>query len=104
MLFLDIAKVFDTISHYTLFRVAVATGLPPPLVSYLRHLYEQSTVQLAGTTTTYGRGIRQEKSPQLQEKLHLLSEALTQARMALNGSHHHQGWKEKVCGSVTNHL
>ncbi|KAG8136277.1 hypothetical protein E2320_009251 [Naja naja] len=130
MLFLDIAKAFDTVSHHTLFCVAVAAGLPPPLVSYLRHLYERSTVQLEGTTTTCGWGVWQddplslllfimviediitaslpsvgydldghqissiaytddlvlfvEKSPQLQEKLHLLSEALTQARMALN--------------------
>ncbi|KAG8135668.1 hypothetical protein E2320_008666 [Naja naja] len=129
MLFLDIAKTFDTVSHHTLFRVTVAAGLPPPLVSYLWHLYEQSMVQLAGTTTTCGRGVRQgnplslplfimviediitaslpnvgydldghrtisiayandlvlfaEKSPRLQE-IHLLSEALTQAGMALN--------------------
>ncbi|KAG8145363.1 hypothetical protein E2320_011914 [Naja naja] len=130
MLFLDTAKAFDTVSHHTLFHVAVAAGLPPPLMSYLWHLYKWSTVQLAGTTTTCGQGVRQgdplspllfimvvkdivtaslpsagydldghrissiayvddlvlfaEKSPQLQEKLHLLSEALTQAGMALN--------------------
>ncbi|ETE61099.1 hypothetical protein L345_13152, partial [Ophiophagus hannah] len=57
MLFLDIAKVFDTVSHHTLFRVALAAGLPPPLVLEVLRL---------------------------QEKLHLLSKALTQARMALN--------------------
>lgn len=130
MLFLDITKAFDTVSHHTLFRVAEAAGLPLPLVVYLCHLYERSTVQLAGATTSCGRGVRQgdplspllfimviedivaaslpsvgydfdghrinsiayaddlvllaEKSPRLQEKLHLLSEALSSAGMKLN--------------------
>ncbi|KAL7975812.1 hypothetical protein Chor_008348 [Crotalus horridus] len=130
MLFLDVAKAFDTVSHQTLFRVAVEMGLPPPLVNYLKHLYSQSTVRLADKATKCGRGVRQgdplspllfimvmddivrktlpevgfdldgqrvdslayaddlvllaEKSPRLQDKLHLLSEALRKAGMSLN--------------------
>lgn len=59
MLFLDVAKAFDTVSHGTLFRVATAMGLPPPLVNYLRHLYSRSTVRLADKVTKCGRGVRQ---------------------------------------------
>lgn len=59
MLFLDVAKAFDTVSHQTLFRVASAMGLPPPLVNYLRHLYSRSTVRLTNKVTTCGRGVRQ---------------------------------------------
>lgn len=59
MLFLDVAKAFDTVSHQTLFRVASAMGLPPPLVNYLRHLYSRSTVKVADKVTKCGRGVRQ---------------------------------------------
>lgn len=54
MLFLDVAKAFDTVSNKSLFRVAYKAGLP-----HLRHLYKHSTVQLAGTTTQCGRNVRQ---------------------------------------------
>ncbi|KAG8130325.1 hypothetical protein E2320_017105 [Naja naja] len=111
-------------------RLQTINCLSPPIVFYLRHLYERSTIKLAGTTTTCGWGIQQgdplspllfiivvedtvtaslpsvgydlddhrissiayadnlvlfaEKSPRFQEKLHLLSEALTRVNMALN--------------------
>lgn len=59
MLFLDVAKAFDTISHETLFKVATSCGLPPPLTNYLTYLYQHSYVHLDSGSVKCGRGVRQ---------------------------------------------
>lgn len=59
MLFLDVAKAFDMVSHQSLYWVASAAGFPPPLLSYLDHLYKNSTVQLADSVIRCRRGVRQ---------------------------------------------
>lgn len=58
LLFLDVAKAFDTISHDILIKVAGAARLPPPLICYLKHLYQHSFVQLDSGMVKCGRGVR----------------------------------------------
>lgn len=36
-----------------------ASGVPPPLINYLEHLYKNSTIHLSGTPTRCGTGVRQ---------------------------------------------
>ncbi|VDP32110.1 unnamed protein product [Echinostoma caproni] len=57
--FVDVSKAFDTVSTNTILRAAQRQGLPPPFVSYLKRLYEGSSVQLLTTTIRCGRGVRQ---------------------------------------------
>ncbi len=59
MLFLDIAKAFDTVSHDTILEAARSAGAPEPLVNYLANLYEEAEVNLGTRMTKCGRGVRQ---------------------------------------------
>ncbi len=59
MLFLDIAKAFDTVAHDTILEAARGAGAPDPLINYLANLYEETEVNLGTRTTKCGRGVRQ---------------------------------------------
>ncbi len=59
MLFLDIAKAFDTVSHNTILEAARSAGTPEPLLNYLANLYEEAEVNLGTRMTKCGRGVRQ---------------------------------------------
>ncbi|KAA0201068.1 Retrovirus Pol polyprotein from type-2 retrotransposable element R2DM [Fasciolopsis buskii] len=57
--FVDVSKAFDTVSHDSILRAAQRQGFPPPLLNYLRRLYDGSTVQLCGEEVRCRRGVRQ---------------------------------------------
>lgn len=57
--FLDLAKAFHTIAHDAILEAAGAGGIPRPFLSYLKHLYANSTVFLSGITSRCGRRVRQ---------------------------------------------
>lgn len=59
MLFLDIAKAFDTVAHDTILEAARGAGAPDPLINYLANLYEETEVNIGTRTTKCGRGVRQ---------------------------------------------
>lgn len=46
LVFLDVKKAFDSISHNSLILSAERMGVPPPLVTYIRELYSTATTQL----------------------------------------------------------
>lgn len=57
MQFLDLAK--GLLSYGAIFEAARASGVPPPLTNYLKHLYKNLTVHMNGIITRCGRGVRQ---------------------------------------------
>lgn len=62
--FIDVAKAFDSVSHYTLARCLRRLGVPEPLVEYVRHMYDNTSTVLKvnGRKTApivCGRGVRQ---------------------------------------------
>ncbi len=59
MLFLDIAKDFDTVAHNTILEAAKSAGAPDPLINYLANLYEETEMSLGTMMTKCGRGVRQ---------------------------------------------
>lgn len=59
ILFLDVAKAFDMVSHQSLFRVASVVGLHPPLLSYLGNFYQSSIIQLPDTFIQCRKGVWQ---------------------------------------------
>ncbi len=54
MLFLDIAKAFDTVAHNTILEAAKAAGAPDPLINYIANLYEETEVNLGTRMTKCG--------------------------------------------------
>lgn len=42
VVFVDVKKAFDSVSHYSLLNAATRLGVPPPLLSYLHELYKDS--------------------------------------------------------------
>ncbi len=59
MLFLDIAKAFDTVAHNTILEAAKLAGEMDPLINYVANLYEETEVNLGTKMTKCGRGVRQ---------------------------------------------
>ncbi len=57
--FLDISKVFDSVSHNAILAAGRKAGTPPPLLSYLSHLYENATLHLGTSYTKCKKGVRQ---------------------------------------------
>ena len=62
--FLDVAKAFDSVSHYTLARCLRRLGVPEPLVEYVRGTLANSSTVLKvqgrkSTPIVCGRGVRQ---------------------------------------------
>lgn len=61
---LDVAKAYDSVSHAAITSVLRSCGVPPGLVSYVHHLYANSTTVLQVRSETsmdfsLGRGVRQ---------------------------------------------
>ena len=46
LLFLDVSKAFDSVSHASLFLVAKRIGVPGPFIEYLRCLYSEASTRL----------------------------------------------------------
>ena len=46
IVFLDIAKAFDSVSHNTILIAAQRMGVPPPFLNYLRSFYSRSNTVL----------------------------------------------------------
>jgi hypothetical protein len=59
ILFIDIRKAFDSLSHDTLFRCALRLGVPVNLVEYIKASYNHATTTLLGNDITSYRGVRQ---------------------------------------------
>ena len=62
--FMDVKKVFDSVSHQSILVAAARSGIPPPFLTYLRELYGEAQTRLTiGTELSepikLGRGVRQ---------------------------------------------
>src|SRR6218665_3753410 len=62
--FIDVANVFDSVSHYTLARSLRSLGVPEPLVEYVGHMYDNTSTGLKvngrrSKHIVYGRAVRQ---------------------------------------------
>ena len=44
--FIDVKKVFDSVSHQSTLVVAARLGIPPPFLGYLRELYGDARTRL----------------------------------------------------------
>lgn len=59
LVFLDLSKAFDTISHAAILGAAKRAGIPSPLRNYLEKLYETAEVRLGERRINCKRGVRQ---------------------------------------------
>ena len=46
MAFLDVRKAFDSVSHESLVKACIRMGVPPPLLAYIKHIYQQASTVL----------------------------------------------------------
>ena len=44
--FLDVRKAFDSVSHESLIKACIRMGVPPPLLAYIQHIYQQASTVL----------------------------------------------------------
>ena len=59
LVFVDLRKAFDSVSHDTIVRAAVRMGVPAPRVSYLRVYYQESGTRLLDCEMVVTNGVRQ---------------------------------------------
>ena len=62
--FLDVRKAFDSVSHESIVKAAERAGVPPPLLAYIRNLYQKATTRLKvggvlSDPVRVGQGVRQ---------------------------------------------
>jgi hypothetical protein len=57
--FIDISKAFDSISHDTIVRSAVAFGAPPPLANYIAQSYANAVAVFPNSEVHCFRGVKQ---------------------------------------------
>jgi hypothetical protein len=63
VVFLDISKAFDSVSHQSILIAAKIMGVPPPLLSYLHEFYSRSQTQIRvrgkKSEPIYVKGVKQ---------------------------------------------